>query len=54
MVEQHNITLSGQQSRARYVHRTLLKLLSCDDRVEHINVVASAERASVCSVGVGR
>ncbi len=41
MPDKHNITLAYTGAGGTIVHRTLLKLLSGDDRVEHINVVAS-------------
>jgi flavin prenyltransferase len=41
MSNKHNITLAYTGAGGTIVHRTLLKLLSGDDRVEHINVVAS-------------
>jgi 4-hydroxy-3-polyprenylbenzoate decarboxylase len=39
--DKHNITLAYTGAGGTIVHRTLLRLLSSDDRVEHINVVAS-------------
>jgi 4-hydroxy-3-polyprenylbenzoate decarboxylase len=41
MPDKHNITLAYTGAGGTIVHRTLLKLLSGDDRVQHINVVAS-------------
>src|SRR5260370_38063942 len=41
MPAKHNITLAYTGAGGTIVHRTLLKLLSGDDRVEHINIVAS-------------
>src|SRR5258707_288768 len=41
MSNKHNITLAYTGAGGTIVHRTLLRLLSGDDRVEHINVVAS-------------
>ena len=41
MTDKHNITLAYTGAGGTIVHRTLLKLLSGDDRVEHINVIAS-------------
>jgi flavin prenyltransferase len=41
MPDKHNITLAYTGAGGTIVHRILLKLLSSDDRVEHINVVAS-------------
>ena len=41
MSDKHNITLAYTGAGGTIVHRTLLKLLSGDDRVEHINVIAS-------------
>jgi flavin prenyltransferase len=41
MPDKHNITLAYTGAGGTIVHRTLLKLLSSDDRVEHINVVVS-------------
>jgi 3-polyprenyl-4-hydroxybenzoate decarboxylase len=41
MPDKHNITIAYTGAGGTIVHRTLLKLLSGDDRVEHINVVAS-------------
>jgi hypothetical protein len=40
MPDKHNITLAYTGAGGT-IYRTLLKLLSGDDRVEHINVVAS-------------
>ena len=41
MSDKHNITLAYTGAGGTIVHRTLLKLLSEDDRVDHINVIAS-------------
>ncbi|MDQ1474000.1 MAG: hypothetical protein QOJ99_5480 [Bryobacterales bacterium] len=41
MSDKHNITLAYTGAGGTIVHRTLLKLLSGDDRVDHINVIAS-------------
>jgi 4-hydroxy-3-polyprenylbenzoate decarboxylase len=41
MSNKHNVTLAYTGAGGTIVHRTLLKLPSGDDRVEHINVVAS-------------
>src|SRR5260370_14313444 len=41
MSNKHHITIAYTGAGGTIVHRTLLKLLSGDDRVEHINVVAS-------------
>ena len=41
MSGKHNITLAYTGAGGTIVHRTLLKLLSGDNRVEHINFVAS-------------
>jgi hypothetical protein len=41
MPDKHNLTLAYTGAGSTIVHWTLLKLLSGDDRVEHINVVAS-------------
>ena len=41
MSDKHNITLACTGAGGTIVRRTLLKLLSGDARVEHINVVKS-------------
>jgi 3-polyprenyl-4-hydroxybenzoate decarboxylase len=41
MPDKHNITLAYTGASGTIVRQTLLKLLSGDDRVEHINVVAA-------------
>jgi 4-hydroxy-3-polyprenylbenzoate decarboxylase len=41
MSDKQNITLAYTGAGGTIVHRTLLKLLAGDDRVEHINIIAS-------------
>jgi 3-polyprenyl-4-hydroxybenzoate decarboxylase len=53
MPDKHYITLAYTGAGGTIVHRTLLKLLSGDDRVEHINVVASPNGRKVLQLEWG-
>ena len=52
MSDKHNVTLAYTGAGGTIVHRTLLKLLSGDDRVEHIKVVASPNGHKLLQFGL--